>query len=135
MLLSFAYPSHFFFLIAVSLQFYIEQLILGLVKINLSYIKGKKHSWDMSDQRVLARKNLDAKDLPNLTSTSRNKENKNNRAKSDLFRRWSQHTSDEDFITETGGKWYGRLSKVYSSAWALTFGLILQVMHPSIFQG
>jgi hypothetical protein len=87
-------------------KFYVEQLILGLVKINLSYIKGKKHSWE-ADQGALSIKNLEVTELPNLAAAkSRNKANSNVKPdQSDAFQRWSQHTYDEDLFAENGGKY------------------------------
>jgi hypothetical protein len=89
-------------------KFYIEQLILGLVKINLSYIKGKKHSWDIADEGVLAMKNMEVEmtELPNLAAaTTKNKMNNSNRQdQSEVFQRWSQHTYDEDLFAENSGE-------------------------------
>lgn len=87
-------------------KFYIEQLILGLVKINLSYIKGKKHSWDATEQGPISIKNLEVSELPNLAAaTTRSKANTNAKSdQSDAFQRWSQHTYDEDLFAENGGK-------------------------------
>eukprot|EP00980_Cylindrotheca_fusiformis_P021402 scaffold8259_cov143-Cylindrotheca_fusiformis.AAC.20 len=89
-------------------KFYIEQLILGLVKINLSYIKGKKHSWEKADQGPISIKNLEVTELPNLAAaTTRSKANTNAKSEqSDAFQRWSQHTYDEDLFAENGGRWF-----------------------------
>ncbi|CAJ1965882.1 unnamed protein product [Cylindrotheca closterium] len=88
-------------------KFYIEQLILGLVKINLSYMKGKKHSWEMADfaDQGGLMKTLEVTELPKLAAASRrNKASANTKSEqSDAFQRWSQHTFDEDLFAETGG--------------------------------
>lgn len=92
-------------------KFYIEQLILGLVKINLSYMKGKKHSWEMvdfADQEALI------KTLDLAAATTKDEVNSNLKSEqSDAFQRWSQHTFDEDLFAEAGGElqvaWIGEL--------------------------
>ena len=88
---------------------YIEQLILGLVKLNLSYVKGKnKQSWELTDEGARKIKHLEAKELPNLAIASGaiNLGNQEKKDQSETFVRWSQHTYDEELLAENGGKFY-----------------------------
>jgi hypothetical protein len=95
---------------SAKMKIYVEQLILGLVKVNLSYIKGKKHSWELADEGARARalkKHLDVKEIPNLALATAGSVISNSLARaeqSEVFFRWSQHTYDEDLLAENGGK-------------------------------
>ena len=82
---------------AAKRKVYVEQLILGLVKVNLSYVKGKKQSWELTDEGAKAMKNLEVKELLYLENVARNDQ-------SEVFVKWSQHTYDEDLLAQSGGK-------------------------------
>ena len=88
-------------------KIYVEQLILGLVKVNLSYIKGKKHSWEQADEGARARGlKKQVKEIPNLALATAGAAITNNLSRvdqSEVFFRWSQHTYDEDLLAENGG--------------------------------
>jgi hypothetical protein len=83
---------------------YVEQLVLGLVKVNLSYVKGKKQSWELTDEGAKAMKNLEVKELPNLALAAGGVHQGNFAEQSEVFARWSQHTYDEDYLAENGGE-------------------------------
>jgi hypothetical protein len=91
-------------------KIYVEQLILGLVKVNLSYIKGKKQSWELADEGARARglkKHMQVKEIPNLALATAGAVISNTVSRvdqSEVFFRWSQHTYDEDLMAENGGK-------------------------------
>jgi hypothetical protein len=91
-------------------KIYVEQLILGLVKVNLSYIKGKKHSWELADEGARARalkKHIEVKEIPTLALATAGALISNTLGRADqseVFSRWSQHTYDEDLLAENGGK-------------------------------
>jgi hypothetical protein len=85
---------------------YIEQLFLGVVKVNLSYLKGKKQTWDYTNQGSWGEKGLeDVRNLPQ-TALALGERIINYRThhhdKSDVFNRWSQQTYDEDRWAEYG---------------------------------
>lgn len=87
-------------------KIYIEQLILGLVKINLSYIKGKKQPYDIVDGGARMLKKMEAGELPTIAISSLNplgRHGPNNRGESEVFLKWSQHSEDGDFL-DGGGK-------------------------------
>jgi hypothetical protein len=87
-------------------KMYVEQLILGLVKVNLSYIKGKKQSWELTEKGARTMKNLEVKELPNLALTTGavNVGSNDRKDQSETFVRWSQHTYDEDMLAQNGGE-------------------------------
>jgi hypothetical protein len=77
---------------------YIEQLFLGVVKVNLSYLKGKKQTWDFTNQ------NWGEKSLEGVLSLGEKIFNytTHHHDKSDVFNSWSQQTYDEDRWAEYG---------------------------------
>ncbi|CAB9515429.1 Putative vacuolar protein sorting-associated protein [Seminavis robusta] len=86
---------------------YVEQLVLGLLKVNLSYVKGKKQlAWELTDKGDWVSKTMD----PAFHVISQNlgvsgvvgEEEEGD--PSELFMRWSQHTYDEDLWAERQGK-------------------------------
>lgn len=86
-------------------KMYVEQLILGLVKINLSYVKGKKQNFEVTENSRNA--------IQNFTIATgggriidRGVGEKNNQ--SGVFTRWSQLTSDEDSVWGSAGKNFRR---------------------------
>ena len=89
-------------------KLYVEQLILGLVKVNLSYIKGKKQNWELTDQGARALKNLEMKELPHLAiqHAQMQIDPSSSTDQSEVFLRWSQHTFDEDLVSQGGCKFY-----------------------------
>lgn len=88
---------------AVKKKIYIEQLILGLVKINLSYVKGKKQSFDLSDRGARALKNLEVGELPNLAQSAHELLATQSRSdQSEVFVKWSQHMNEDDLMDNGG---------------------------------
>jgi hypothetical protein len=88
-------------------KIYVEQLILGLVKVNLSYIKGKKHSWELADEGARARalkKHIGVNEMALATAGAVISNTLARAEQSEVFFRWSQHTYDEDLLAENGGK-------------------------------
>ncbi len=87
-------------------KIYVEQLILGLVKVNLSYVKGKKQSYELTDKGTRTLKNFEMREIPNLalavTGMSLT-ESILRGDQSEVFLKWSQLTYDEDLM-EAGGK-------------------------------
>jgi hypothetical protein len=96
-----------------SRKVYIEQLLLGFVKVNLSYRKGKKATWDVTDSVgfVLKDKEGAVQSMTNITTNIRiNPGGKIFRRESadsasSMFERWSKQTQDEDIWTEAEGTW------------------------------
>ena len=82
-------------------KMYVEQLILGLVKINLSYLKGKKQTIDTPESKRKAIENL-----PISTGTGKTSDHaaENNIEESEIFTRWSQLTSGQDGAWESAGE-------------------------------
>lgn len=79
---------------------YVEQLVLGLLKVNLSYVKGKKQTWELTDKGDWVSKLSD----PGFQSQTLGDDGD----PSEMFTRWSQHTYDEDLWAERQGmsrKW------------------------------
>ena len=73
-------------------QIYIEQLFLGAIKVNLSYLKGSQtYEYLLASQRNLEQ-TLTGLVAPKLHE------------KCDVFTAWSQHTYDEDRLAEDQGK-------------------------------
>lgn len=83
-------------------KIYIEQLILGLVKVNLSYIKGKKQAFELSE---IGSKALRAGEFSSLALATSGllPESLLRGDQSEAFLRWSQHTHDEEMAVN-GGK-------------------------------
>ncbi|KAL3925213.1 MAG: hypothetical protein SGILL_000560 [Bacillariaceae sp.] len=84
---------------------YVEHLILGLMKVNLSYVKGKKQNFELEDQGSRALKNLEMRDIQNFAlaaggiqfgSISKSEQ-------SEVFTKWSQMTFEDDSLHEAGG--------------------------------
>jgi len=79
-------------------KLYVEQLILGLVKVNLSYIKGKKQAYDLLDRGVAVLKTgqfstVSADALPEPLQL---------RDQSEIFLKWSQRTHEEEHTAHGG---------------------------------
>jgi hypothetical protein len=65
---------------------YIEQLFLGVIRVNISYVKGKRASWESTRHGGWIDKRIEeiVKPFSSLHATS------------DVFAAWSRQTSDED---------------------------------------
>ena len=75
---------------------YVEQLVLGLLKVNLSYVKGKKQTWELTEKGDWVSKAFDS----NYQTQNEGEAGD----PSELFTRWSQHTYDEDLWAERQGE-------------------------------
>jgi C2 domain/SHR-binding domain of vacuolar-sorting associated protein 13 len=84
-------------------KIYIKQLLLGVVKVNLSYLKGKKSPWEVTRQGGLVEKRFDqvlsfAGGEYLIEQLFFHGEN------SDVFVAWSQHTSEDELRAEDESK-------------------------------
>lgn len=79
---------------------YVEQLVLGLFKVNLSYVKGKKQTWELTDKGDWVLEKSDSA----LQST--NASGSDGDDPSEMFLRWSEHTYDEDLWAENQGMFH-----------------------------
>ena len=87
-------------------KMYVEQLILGLVKINLSYVKGKKQNLDATENGRNGIQNFTvATGGGQIIERDVGKKND----QSEVFTRWSQLTSDEDSVWGSARGEYFRL--------------------------
>jgi hypothetical protein len=98
-----------------SKKFYIERLLLGSVKINLSYLKGKRATWDVTDSGgfilkdqdwgVQTMTNITVQTMTNITISPGGKTSGRDVAgfSSPMFDKWSERTQDEDLWTEVEG--------------------------------
>lgn len=98
-----------------SKKFYIERLLLGSVKINLSYLKGKRATWDVNDSggfilkdqdwAVQTMTNITVQTMTNITISPGGKTSGRDVAgfSSPMFDKWSERTQDEDLWTEVEG--------------------------------
>jgi hypothetical protein len=80
-------------------KMYVEQLILGLVKINLSYVKGKKQNFEVTENGKNAFQNFTITSGGGQIIDSDRKKD----YQSEVFTRWSQLTSDEDSVLGSAG--------------------------------
>lgn len=84
------------------MKVYIEQLFLGVIKVNLSYLKGKKQAWELTSQGGFVEKKVRGsrafKNVEVLVNSS-----SLFHGNSDALLSWAQHTSAEDFQTESKG--------------------------------
>jgi hypothetical protein len=85
-----------------SRKVYVEQLVLGLLKVNLSYVKGKKQTWELTDKGDWVSKTMD----PTIQALSQTfgGDGGEDGDPSEMFTRWSQHTYDEDLWAERQGE-------------------------------
>ena len=85
---------------------YIEQLFLGILKVNLSYLKGKKQTWELTSQGNWVIKRVDGSHgLQNLAGSSGQFAGSSPfHVDSEAMTRWSQHTSDDEFQSENSSK-------------------------------
>ena len=82
-------------------KLYIEQLILGFVKVNLSYIKGKKQTLESSEVRVKALETGDSSGLA-LAASGIVPDIQHRGDQSEIFLKWSHRTHDEEFSNNGG---------------------------------
>lgn len=87
-----------------SRRLYIEQLFLGVVKVNLSYLKGKKQGWELTSQGMWVEKQLDGGTRRLLGSEVFTNPSSTFHDKSDSLLKWSLLASNEDAGDETTGK-------------------------------
>ena len=82
---------------------YVEQLLLGYVKVNLSYFKGRRAPWELTESGAFIRKGMESLAASTLSVGGMvlGKE----RAHSSIMSKWSEHTHDDDLWTDSGGKW------------------------------
>lgn len=91
-------------------RIYVEQLILGPIKINLSYIKGKKQTWETDEPAAWVMKTMEgASTLPEAALLAAGGillggTFQANSSQSEAFLKWSQNTYDDDLWDETGGE-------------------------------
>jgi hypothetical protein len=85
---------------------YVEHLILGLMKVNLSYMKGKKQNLDLHSQGTKALKSLEMKELQNFALAAGGIQfgTISKTDQSEVFTKWSQLTNEEDTLGRAGGK-------------------------------
>jgi hypothetical protein len=84
---------------AAETKFYIEQLFLGVVKVNLSYLKGKKQTWELTSQGGFVEKKTGSKIKEIMVSAT-----SPFHVESDALISWTQRTSDEELQSEGTGK-------------------------------
>jgi hypothetical protein len=88
---------------------YIEQLLLGFVKINLSYLKGKRGNWELTEGGEFITKSIDGltQNLPEkvaiATGGLKLGGGRKREAQSDMMAKWASYTHDEDLWTDAGG--------------------------------
>ena len=82
-------------------KMYVEQLILGLVKINLSYVKGKKQIFDTTEN---SRNTIQNFTIATGSGQKLDTGIEKNNDQSEIFTRWSQLSSDEDSVWGSAGK-------------------------------
>ena len=81
---------------------YIEQLFLGIVKVNLSYLKGKKQAWELTNQGGFVEKKPRGRRAFKNTEVLVNSSSLFH-GSSDALMNWAQHTSeDEDHVERKG---------------------------------
>lgn len=88
-------------------KIYIEQLILGLMKVNLSYVKGKKQNFEFSTKKgTKVIRNLEMNDIQNfaLVASGMNGGSNSKNDQSEVFARWSQLEYDAHDIAGSGGE-------------------------------
>ena len=88
-------------------KMYVEHLILGLMKVNLSYVKGKKQNFELNNQGARALKNLEMKQLQSFALAANGIQfgSISKTEQSEVFTKWSQLTYDDDDSMEgPGGK-------------------------------
>lgn len=76
------------------------------MKVNMSYVKGEKQSFELKDQGGRARKSMEMKEIHNFALAAGGIQfgaiSKNEL--SDVFTKWSQMTFEDDSINETWSK-------------------------------
>ena len=82
-------------------KLYIEQLILGFVKVNLSYIKGKKQTLESSDVGGRGLETGESSGRVHATSGTM-PDNLQRGDQSEIFLKWSHRTHDEEYLGSGG---------------------------------
>lgn len=85
-------------------KLYIRQLVLGVVKVNLSYLKGKKSLWEGQRLGRWVDKRFDQ--VLGVAGAEYMTDNFSASENSDLFLAWSQHTSEDERHSEDDGKFF-----------------------------
>ena len=98
---------------------YVEQLLLGFVKVNLSYLKGTRGNWELTDGGEFIAKNIDGltQGLPEKMAMTagglRVVTGKIYESRSDVMEKWASYTYDEDLWTDSGaGKFRFHFAKL-----------------------
>lgn len=87
---------------------YVEQLLLGFVKVNLSYSKGKRGRWELTEGGDFITKSIDGltQGLPEKMAITagglRVVGGRRRQVHSDVLAKWASHTHDEDLWTDSG---------------------------------
>jgi hypothetical protein len=83
---------------------YVEHLILGLMKVNLSYVKGKKQNLELNDPRAKALK-TEITEIQNFALAAGGIQfgSITKSEQSEVFTKWSQMTFEDDTLNETSG--------------------------------
>jgi hypothetical protein len=87
---------------------YVEQLLLGFVKINLSYLKGKRGNWELTEGGEFITKSIDGltQGLPEKMAITagglRLAVGRKRESQSEVLAKWALYTHDEDLWTDSG---------------------------------
>ncbi|GKY92544.1 hypothetical protein MPSEU_000224700 [Mayamaea pseudoterrestris] len=82
-------------------KLYIEQLFLGVVKVNLSYLKGKKQAWELTSQGGFVEKKTRRRRAYKNTEVLVNSSSLFHDS-SDALMSWAQHTADDEQLDQKG---------------------------------
>jgi C2 domain/SHR-binding domain of vacuolar-sorting associated protein 13 len=87
---------------------YVEQLLLGFVKVNLSYSKGKRGRWELTECGDFITKSIDGltQGLPEKMAITagglRVVGGRKRQVQSEVLAKWASRTHDEDLWTDSG---------------------------------
>ena len=87
---------------------YVEQLILGFVKINFSYLKGKRGNWELTEGGEFITTSIDGltPGLPEKMALKagglRLTGGRKRESQSEVLGKWASYTHDEDLWTDSG---------------------------------
>jgi hypothetical protein len=85
-------------------KMYVGQLVLGYVKINLSYLKGKKQSWEVNERGGITLRDPSGALNVTIGAGGMIVGRQDGNSMSPTFQRWSERTQDEELWTESEGK-------------------------------
>jgi hypothetical protein len=85
-------------------KMYVGQLVLGYVKINLSYLKGKKQSWEANERGGITLRDPSGALNVTIGAGGMIVGRQDGDSMSPTFQRWSERTQDEELWTESEGK-------------------------------